>query len=39
VIRARFYRVTGFTESDLDALIAPVYTKYTNPATTILASP
>jgi len=39
VIRARFYRVTGFTESDLDALIAPVYTKYTNPTTTILASP
>jgi nicotinamide-nucleotide amidase len=39
VIRARFYRVTGFTESDLDALIAPVYTRYTNPATTILASP
>jgi nicotinamide-nucleotide amidase len=26
------------TESDLDALIAPVYTKFTNPATTILAS-
>ena len=39
VIRARFYRVAGFTESDLDALIAPVYTKYTNPSTTILASP
>lgn len=39
VIRTRFYRVTGFTESDLDALIAPVYTRYTNPSTTILASP
>src|SRR5579862_6796855 len=39
VIRARFYRVTGFTESDLDTLIAPVYKNYTNPATTILASP
>jgi nicotinamide-nucleotide amidase len=39
VIRARFYRVTGLTESDLDALIAPVYTQYTNPSTTILASP
>ena len=39
VIRTRFYRVTGLTESDLDALIAPVYTKYTNPSTTILASP
>jgi nicotinamide-nucleotide amidase len=39
VIRTRFYRVTGLTESDLDALIAPVYTRYTNPSTTILASP
>src|SRR5579871_1754001 len=39
VIRTRFYRVTGMTESDLDQLIAPVYSKYTNPATTILASP
>jgi nicotinamide-nucleotide amidase len=39
VIHARFYRVTGMTESDLDQLIAPVYSKYTNPATTILASP
>jgi nicotinamide-nucleotide amidase len=38
-IRARFYRVTGMTESDLDHLIAPVYTKFDNPATTILASP
>jgi nicotinamide-nucleotide amidase len=26
-------------ESDLDALIAPIYTKYTNPATTLLSSP
>ena len=39
VIRTRFYRVTGLTESDLDALIAPLYTKYTNPSTTILAAP
>lgn len=38
-IRTRLYRVTGMTESDLDQLIAPVYSKYTNPATTILASP
>lgn len=38
-IRTRLYRVTGMTESDLDHLIAPVYTKYTNPSTTILASP
>jgi len=33
------YRVAGMGESDLDQLIAPVYTRYTNPATTILASP
>lgn len=38
-IRARLYRVTGMTESDLDHLIAPVYSKFTNPSTTILASP
>jgi nicotinamide-nucleotide amidase len=39
VIRARLYRVTGMTESDLDQLIAPVYSKYANPAATILAPP
>ena len=39
VIRTRFYRVAGMPESDLDQLIAPVYTKYANPATTILAAP
>jgi nicotinamide-nucleotide amidase len=38
VIRTRFYRVTGMTESDLDALIAPVYTKCQNPVCTVLAS-
>ena len=38
VIRTRFYRVAGMGESDLDTLIAPVYTKYTNPVTTILAA-
>jgi len=38
-IRARFYRVTGMTESDLDQLIAPVYKQYANPVTTILAAP
>ena len=37
VIRTRFYRITGLTESDLDQLIAPVYSKVTNPVTTILA--
>ena len=38
VIRTRFYRVAGMGESDLDSLIAPVYTKYQNPVTTILAA-
>jgi nicotinamide-nucleotide amidase len=37
-IRTVFLRVTGMAESDLDTLIAPVYRKYTNPATTILAA-
>jgi nicotinamide-nucleotide amidase len=31
------YRMTGMGESDLDALIAPVYKQYENPVTTILA--
>ena len=39
VIKVRSFRITGIGESDLDALIAPVYTKYTNPVTTILSSP
>lgn len=39
VIRTRFYRVAGMGESDLDQLIAPVYSKYENPVTTILAAP
>jgi nicotinamide-nucleotide amidase len=39
VIRVRSFRITGIGESDLDTLIAPVYSKYTNPVTTILSSP
>ena len=38
VIRTRWYRVTGMTESDLDTLISPAYKDYTNPVTTVLAS-
>ncbi|MCX6595353.1 MAG: competence/damage-inducible protein A [Acidobacteria bacterium] len=38
-IATRWYRVAGMGESDLDSLIAPVYTKYENPVTTILAKP
>jgi nicotinamide-nucleotide amidase len=37
-IRTAFLRITGMPESDLDALISPVYKKYRNPATTILAA-
>ena len=36
-LRTRWYRVAGLGESDLDQLIAPVYTRYTNPVTTVLA--
>lgn len=39
VIKTRCFRISGIGESDLDALIAPVYTKYKNPATTVLSSP
>lgn len=35
-IKVRTFRITGIGESDLDRMIAPVYTRYTNPATTIL---
>ncbi len=38
VIRTLVFRVTGMPESDLDQLISPVYKKYDNPATTILAA-
>ncbi|MGO4882942.1 MAG: competence/damage-inducible protein A [Bryobacteraceae bacterium] len=37
-IRTLVFRVAGMPESDLDQLIAPVYKKYQNPATTILAA-
>ncbi len=39
VIRTRIYRVAGMPESDLDQLISPVYRKYANPSTTVLAAP
>src|SRR5580700_10496624 len=38
VIRSLVMRVAGMPESDLDQLIAPVYKKYENPVTTILAA-
>jgi nicotinamide-nucleotide amidase len=38
VIRTLFLRVANMGESDVDQLISPVYKKYENPATTILAA-
>ena len=38
VIHTLLLRVAGMAESDLDQLISPVYKKYENPATTILAA-
>jgi len=35
----RMLRVAGMPESDVDQTIAPIYTRYSNPATTILAAP
>jgi nicotinamide-nucleotide amidase len=39
VLRTRSFRIAGMGESDLDALIAPIYTKYSNPTTTVLSGP
>jgi len=39
VIRVRSFRIAGMGESDLDMLIAPIYTKYENPITTVLSAP
>jgi nicotinamide-nucleotide amidase len=33
------FKATGITESQLDERIAPIYTKYRNPVTTVLACP
>jgi nicotinamide-nucleotide amidase len=38
VIKVRSFRITGIGESDLDTLIAPVYSRYTNPVTTVLSA-
>ena len=36
-IRTRVLRVSGMSESDLDQTISPIYRKYDNPVTTVLA--
>lgn len=38
-IVTRVLRIAGMPESDVDHLVAPVYTRYSNPVTTILAAP
>ena len=38
-IRVLTFRIAGMGESDVDFLVAPVYTQYANPVTTILAKP
>ncbi|MGD0364879.1 MAG: competence/damage-inducible protein A [Bryobacteraceae bacterium] len=38
IIRTLVLRVSGMPESDLDQMIAPIYKKYENPVTTILAA-
>lgn len=38
-LRSRIYKVAGLPESEVDQRIAPLYTAYSNPVTTILASP
>ena len=38
-VRKRVLRTTGLGESALDHKIAPIYTRYANPTTTVLASP
>ena len=37
-LATQVFKVTGMTESRLDEIIAPIYTRYKNPTTTILAA-
>ena len=38
-LRTRVYKVAGLAESEVDSRIAPIYEGYTNPSTTVLATP
>jgi len=38
-IVTRVFKLAGITESETDAMVADIYTRYRNPLTTILASP
>jgi nicotinamide-nucleotide amidase len=39
VLRRRVLRIAGMGESDVEQVVAPVYTTFTNPRTTILGAP
>lgn len=39
VILTRVFKITGLAESEIEELIAPLYTRYANLATTLLATP
>jgi nicotinamide-nucleotide amidase len=39
LILTRVYKTVGLPESEVDQRIAPIYTQYKNPSTTILATP
>jgi nicotinamide-nucleotide amidase len=38
-LRSRVYKAVGLAESEVDQRVAPIYKNYTNPSTTILATP
>jgi len=38
-LRSRVYKAVGLAESEVDSRLAPIYKNYTNPSTTILATP
>jgi len=38
-LRNRVYKAVGLAESEVDSRLAPIYKNYTNPSTTILATP
>ncbi|MBZ5516658.1 MAG: competence/damage-inducible protein A [Acidobacteriia bacterium] len=38
-LRSRVYKAVGLAESEVDQRIAPIYKTYSNPSTTILATP
>jgi nicotinamide-nucleotide amidase len=39
VLRTRILKIASMSESDVEQLVAPVYTTFTNPRTTILGAP